>query len=190
MPYYPTTSKTDRYEIVCQLPLTSELFCQAIHPNEPVVAVGMSSGHVQSFRLPSDEDNEGDDSDDDSTGGRGSVGGSTLGAIETQWKTRRHKGSCRSLGYSLDGESKFLLQINRMLPNDSNTLGEMANIPSSALLCRHRQPSQSLRLLHRQSNFQNNRPLPKRQRGLPHPPPRPHSTNSALGLRLLSPPPL
>lgn len=104
MPYYPTTSKKDKYEILCQLPLSSELFAQAIHPNEPVVAVGMSSGHVQSFRLPADEEDEADDSDDE---GNTSVHSNALGTIETQWRTRRHKGSCRSLGYSLDGESMF-----------------------------------------------------------------------------------
>lgn len=102
MPYYPTTSKKDKYEILCQLPLSSELFAQAIHPNEPVVAVGMSSGHVQSFRLPADEEDEADDSDDE---GNTSVHSNAVGTIETQWRTKRHKGSCRSLSYSLDGES-------------------------------------------------------------------------------------
>ena len=100
MPYYPTTSKKDKHEIVCQLPLSSELFTQAIHPNEPVIAVGMASGHVQSFRLPAEEEDESENEGNTSLH-------STTGTIETQWRTRRHKGSCRTLDYSLDGESTF-----------------------------------------------------------------------------------
>lgn len=108
MPYYPTTSKKDKYEILCQLPLSDELFTQAIHPNEPVVAVGLSSGHVQSFRLPADEEDEADDSDD---GAGTSVRSNPVGTIDTMWRTRRHKGSCRSVGYSLDGESMSLSSV-------------------------------------------------------------------------------
>jgi len=92
---------SERYENLCQLPLSSELFTQAIHPTEPVIAVGLSSGHVQTFRLPADKEDEQNDSDDE---GNASVRSSANGTIETQWRTRRHKGSCRSLGYSLDGE--------------------------------------------------------------------------------------
>lgn len=100
MPYYPTTSKKDKHEIVCQLPLSSELFTQAIHPNEPVIAVGMASGHVQSFRLPAE-------SEDDSEEEQNTSVQSATGTIQTQWRTRRHKGSCRTLDYSLDGQSTF-----------------------------------------------------------------------------------
>lgn len=88
---------TPMFDTVCTLPLSSELFAQAIHPTESVLAVGLSSGHVASLRLPEvpDEDNE----DDASLSG--------LGHIDTTWRTRRHQGSCRSLKYSLDGRALF-----------------------------------------------------------------------------------
>jgi hypothetical protein len=96
------------YENLCQLPLSSELFCQAIHPSEPIVAVGLSSGHVQAFRLPAEEEdsNAGSDDDDDDDEGTTTLSALSDGRshIETQWRTRRHKGSCRSLAFSPDGE--------------------------------------------------------------------------------------
>lgn len=93
------------FETVCTLPLSSELFTQAIHPSEPVVAVGLSSGHVQSFRLPAINSTS---DDDDGNASTISAGTST---IETEWRTRRHKGSCRSLCYSGDGEGMYQSQI-------------------------------------------------------------------------------
>lgn len=53
--------------------------------------------------MPADEEDEADDSDDE---GNTSVHSNAVGTIETQWRTKRHKGSCRSLGYSLDGDSE------------------------------------------------------------------------------------
>lgn len=86
------------FENVCAIPLDHDLFAQALHPAEPVVAVGLASGHVQTYRLP-----PGEASDDDAT--LASENG--FGHIETVWKTRRHKGSCRTLGYSLDGAQLY-----------------------------------------------------------------------------------
>ncbi|KAF3035055.1 WD repeat-containing protein jip5 [Didymella keratinophila] len=77
------------FENVCAIPLDYDLFAQAIHPEEPIVAVGLASGHVQTYRLPGD----GDDS----------APTSGFGHIDTVWKTRRHKGSCRTLGFGVDG---------------------------------------------------------------------------------------
>lgn len=91
------------FETICALPLSSELFTQAIHPSEPIVAVGLSGGHVQSFRLPAFSPNS-DDED-----GSASVLSTGTGTIETEWRTRRHKGSCRCLGYSGDGDGTFQL---------------------------------------------------------------------------------
>lgn len=90
------------FDTVCTLPLSSDLFAQAVHPEEPIVSVGLSSGHVQTFRLPSEEG-----------GGDGDDGGSTsslrngTGHIDTAWRTRRHKGSCRCLGFGVDGQSVY-----------------------------------------------------------------------------------
>ncbi|GAB7357155.1 hypothetical protein MBLNU459_g8148t1 [Dothideomycetes sp. NU459] len=90
------------FDTVCTLPLSSELFAQCLHPTEPLLAVGLSSGHVATLKLPAgpDEDGEGDDEN-------ASVLSSGRGSIDTAWRTRRHQGSCRSLGYSPDGRALF-----------------------------------------------------------------------------------
>jgi len=82
------------FENLCSLPLSSDLFTQALHPTEPILAVGLSGGHVQTFRLPPIDGESSDDED----------GNTSINTIDTQWRTRRHKGSCRTLAYSLDGE--------------------------------------------------------------------------------------
>ncbi|KAB8076156.1 WD repeat-containing protein jip5 [Aspergillus leporis] len=89
------------FDTVCTLPLSADLFAQAIHPKEPIVSVGLSSGHVETFRLPSDEV----DSDDDQASTSSSRNG--RGHIDTMWRTRRHKGSCRCLAFGLDGETLY-----------------------------------------------------------------------------------
>jgi WD40 repeat protein len=88
------------FENLCAIPLESDLFAQAIHPSEPIVAVGLASGHVQAYRLPAGAS---DDSDPDET----LASESGFGHIETAWSTRRHKGSCRTLAYSVDGSSLY-----------------------------------------------------------------------------------
>jgi hypothetical protein len=92
----------EMFENVCTLPLSSELFAQALHPTEPIVAVGLSGGHVQSFRLPAIPGGASDDEDGDA-----SVLSTGTSMIETEWRTKRHKGSCRTLAYSGDGECKL-----------------------------------------------------------------------------------
>ncbi|KAK3048549.1 WD repeat-containing protein jip5 [Extremus antarcticus] len=97
-------------DTVCTYPLNSELFTQAIHPTESLVAVGLSSGHVATLRLPPIDSTNGADEDDDDDGPpapkrrRGSDG---TDVIDTVWRTHRHKGSCRALSYSLDGRSLY-----------------------------------------------------------------------------------
>lgn len=118
------------FDTICTLPLTADLFALALHPTEPILTVGLSSGHVYSYRLPSSDSTL--ESDDASpplptngphppttngtlNGGRrsslsharrsSSASENGLGSISTLWHTRRHKGSCRTLKYTLDGRS-------------------------------------------------------------------------------------
>ena len=93
---------THAMESICSLPLTSDLFTQAVHPSNPIVAIGLSSGHVQCIKLPplaSDDDSDPDDAASASDKG--------YGLLETAWRTRRHKGSARALQFSHDGNALY-----------------------------------------------------------------------------------
>lgn len=115
------------FDTICTVPLQSDVFAQVIHPSEPLFLIGLSSGHVQAYKLPTDTDSLDDDSDDgsaspvkvaDAPNGNGfghmtsslrrssttSLSESGLGSIDTFWKTRRHKGSCRTLAFNHDGD--------------------------------------------------------------------------------------
>ncbi|KAL4769459.1 WD repeat-containing protein jip5 [Aspergillus nidulans var. acristatus] len=90
------------FDTVCTLPLSADLFAQAIHPSEPIISVGLSTGHVQTFRLPAEEE---ENSDDEQASVSSSRNGK--GHIDTMWRTRRHKGSCRTLTFGIDGEMLY-----------------------------------------------------------------------------------
>ena len=113
------------FESTCTLPLSSELFGQDLHPTEPVLAVGLSAGHVQVFRLPPYE-NEDVSDDEDTSSARGSlVALHGRGQIETQWRTRRHKGSCRTLGFSLDGQALYSVGTDGLVKAASAKTGQV-----------------------------------------------------------------
>jgi hypothetical protein len=107
---------TPMFETICTLPLSSDLFAQAIHPRDPVVAVGLSSGHVESFRLPPIEVDE----DEPSSPSKG------CGLIESAWRTRRHKISCRCLSYSVDGTTLYSAGADGIVKAASATTGQVS----------------------------------------------------------------
>lgn len=109
------------FDTVCTLPLSSDLFTQAIHPKEPVVSVGLAAGHVQTFRLPSEEP----DREDDAASHPSSRNGK--GHIDTMWSTRRHKGSCRCLGFGVDGETLYSAGTDGLVKAAKSETGQVEN---------------------------------------------------------------
>lgn len=99
---------TQMFDTVCTYPLTSDVFAQSIHPKSPLLALGLATGHVQVHRLPlCHPPSDGGISDGGGGGGGGSPSQTGQGTIETLWRTRRHKSSCRCLSFSADGEYLF-----------------------------------------------------------------------------------
>lgn len=102
------------FDNICTLPLPTDLFAVALHPSKPILTVGLASGQVLAYRLPSsDESSPPPQPQRESINGTNSIlsqrrrsssaSENGLGSISIIWKTRRHKGSCRTLAHSPDG---------------------------------------------------------------------------------------
>ena len=119
------------FETICTYPLPSDLFSQAIHPTEPLIAVGLASGHVQTFRLPPLP------SSSESTNSEASTSlANGCGTIDTIWKTRRHKGSCRSVVYNSDGSKLFSAGTDGLVKMADTSTGKVESkiaVPSTLL---------------------------------------------------------
>ncbi|RKF73488.1 WD repeat-containing protein jip5 [Golovinomyces cichoracearum] len=117
------------FENLCTFPLSSHLFAQALHPSQTVLAVGLASGHVESLRLPSatggDPSDDDENNDDDEMDMNTSVISSGTSTIETEWRTRRHHGSCRTLAYSTDGEALFSSGTDSLVKAASSQTGQV-----------------------------------------------------------------
>ncbi|KAL8767291.1 MAG: hypothetical protein Q9209_006129 [Squamulea sp. 1 TL-2023] len=107
------------FNSICTFPLPSDLLAQAIHPTSPFLAFGLASGHVQLQRLPLLPSNSSPRSKAKtlSTSGHGTV--------ETAWRTRRHKGSCRTLAFSLDGDQLFSAGTDGIVKVATTRTGEV-----------------------------------------------------------------
>jgi hypothetical protein len=113
------SKRRNMFENICSIPLRSDIFSQAIHPTQPIIAVGLSSGHVETYRLPPFGEAPSPKAPAYSNGinkpsalsgkvrGRRRSLENGFGVVEKLWETRRHKGSCRTLCLSADGELLF-----------------------------------------------------------------------------------
>lgn len=113
------------FESICSIPLSSDLFKQALHPIDPVLAVGLAAGHVECFRLPSAKEDE-----NEATAKEGSAHGllsttAPTSIIETKWRTRRHKGSCRYVGFDHDGQVLYSTGTDGLVKAASTETGQV-----------------------------------------------------------------
>ena len=103
------------FDNTCSINLRADIFAQAIHPTAPILAVGLSSGRVETYRLPP-LDSSGVSPESPKYNrinkpsalsakvrGRRHSLENGYGVVETLWTTKRHQGSCRTLCLSGDG---------------------------------------------------------------------------------------
>ncbi|TGZ82781.1 WD40 repeat-like protein [Ascodesmis nigricans] len=124
------------------LRLPSDVFALAVHPTKPLLAIGLSSGHVYSYTWPytepaadeSESENSDSDSDSDTESTPKPSNPSEPPPLTLSWKTKRHKGSCRNIAYSTDGSTLFSAGLDSILKAADSETGKIkskAALPQS-----------------------------------------------------------
>ncbi|EWC46305.1 hypothetical protein DRE_04476 [Drechslerella stenobrocha 248] len=105
----------------------SPVFALAAHPSAPLFTAGLISGHVYTYTWPTEAPAA-------ASGNLTDTDGLPAG-YNLAWKTRRHKGSCRSAVYSPDGETLYTAGSDALIKCASTTTGQViskAAIPPSS----------------------------------------------------------
>ncbi|KAK9330195.1 WD40-repeat-containing domain protein [Lipomyces starkeyi] len=110
----------------------STIFGVAVHPSKPILATGLSTGHVFMHRYAADEDDSDDEKDsdvsssgevDDGTGGKVTDGEFT--EVDRLWRTRRHKGSCRGVAFDEEGAYLYSVGTDSVIKQASPETGQV-----------------------------------------------------------------
>ncbi|KAF3915838.1 hypothetical protein ABW21_db0209504 [Orbilia brochopaga] len=96
----------------------SPIFTLAAHPSEPLFTAGLLSGHVYTYTWPKEAPSDDEDGEQDDALPSG---------YKVAWKTRRHKGSCRSVAYSSDGQSLYTAGTDSLIKCASTTTGQVTS---------------------------------------------------------------
>ncbi|KAA8902107.1 WD40-repeat-containing domain protein [Sphaerosporella brunnea] len=105
--------------------LPADLFALTAHPSAPLLTAALSSGHVYTYTWPrssSSSTSDGDDDDDEAT-----TFSPSKPAPSIVWKTRRHKGSCRSAVFSADGGVLYTTGTDGLLKAATSETGRVVS---------------------------------------------------------------
>ncbi|KAK4545503.1 WD repeat-containing protein jip5 [Oleoguttula mirabilis] len=129
------------FDTICTLPLSADLFAQVVHPSEPLVAVGLSSGHVATLKLPPVDDDDVVQVHASARQARGRRGSNGTDMVDTAWRTKRHKGSCRCLAYSVDGRQLYSAGTDGVVKAADSETGRVTGkvaIPAASSTSQHK----------------------------------------------------
>ncbi|KAJ8103191.1 WD40-repeat-containing domain protein [Lipomyces tetrasporus] len=125
-----STGRVSRSKTTISFPST--IFSIAVYPEKPVVASGLSTGHVFIHRYAADEGVDASKQDGDGSSGEESdrrIGGKMTGGefmvVDRLWKTRRHKGSCRGVAFDEQGSYLYSVGTDSVIKQASPETGKV-----------------------------------------------------------------
>ncbi|KAK9453887.1 WD40-repeat-containing domain protein [Dipodascopsis uninucleata] len=129
-------------KLLTKIEYKEPVFWTAVHPSKPVVASGLSTGHVyvNKYAMDAESDNEsnsGDDSDEDDeikdAENYTVIKAQKSKSKERLWSTKRHKGSCRVLMFDEKGDYIYSAGTDKVIKQASSDTGRVTAKNTSEL---------------------------------------------------------
>ncbi|KAK9471658.1 WD40-repeat-containing domain protein [Dipodascopsis tothii] len=107
-----------------------DVFCVSAHPSQPVIATGLSNGRVYAHRYLSDpagkdDGSDSDDSDDSDADSDADEDEDAPCSATVQWSTRRHKQSCRTVEFDMDGDYLYTAGLDQVIKKAATESGKV-----------------------------------------------------------------